>query len=124
MTTAETKDSERDGSAAVGIPVDRTVVRPEPERADACAEPLSLHEIYRQRELKCKALMADYDRNVFAPAIGRLRAWCRKNGGHKRGNFHENGLGWSWFYCSRCGGRMDITGPDGQKKSDDERLPR
>jgi hypothetical protein len=79
------------------------------------APPQTLHEIYRAREIERKRLMGEYDRTVFAPAIGQLRTWCQKNGGHRRGNFHQNGLGWSWFYCSRCGYRMDITGPDGRE---------
>lgn len=40
--------------------------------------------------------------------------------GHTRGRFHNNGLGWSWFYCSTCGGQMDIQGPDCQSDKDDE----
>ena len=28
--------------------------------------------------------------------------------GHVKGNFHSNGLGYSWFYCSNCGTRFDI----------------
>jgi len=28
--------------------------------------------------------------------------------GHVKGNFHSNGLGWSWYYCSKCGSRIDI----------------
>lgn len=26
--------------------------------------------------------------------------------GHVEGNLHDNGLGFTWFYCANCGGRM------------------
>ena len=26
---------------------------------------------------------------------------------HVEGNFHDNGWGWTWFYCRSCGGRMN-----------------
>jgi len=29
--------------------------------------------------------------------------------GHVKGKFHDNGWGCCWFYCGRCGGRMEDT---------------
>ena len=26
------------------------------------------------------------------------------------GKFHDNGLGWSWFYCNQCGARIRSKG--------------
>ena len=79
-------------------------------------KPLSLHEIHSARRKELQRLMKEYDRTVYLPAIKNLRDWCVENGGHNRGNWHENGLGWSWFYCSRCGDRFEITGPDGKEE--------
>jgi hypothetical protein len=27
---------------------------------------------------------------------------------HTRGHYHDNGLGWAWWYCRSCDSRMDI----------------
>jgi hypothetical protein len=32
---------------------------------------------------------------------------CAKEGKHVRGEFWNNGLGWHWWYCSRCGAAFD-----------------
>lgn len=79
-------------------------------------EPLSLIKLQRARAKESKRLMEEYDRTVYWPAVKKLRDWCVENGGHKRGNWHANGLGWSCFYCSRCGDRFEITGPDGKEE--------
>jgi hypothetical protein len=60
-------------------------------------------------------LMAEYDKTVYYPAKNALIKECGKIG-HYNGKYHENGFGWSWFYCHGCGGRYDITGPNGEKK--------
>lgn len=52
--------------------------------------------------------MAAYKKDVYWPAMQQLEKDCAAIG-HHRGNFWDNGLGWSWFYCSNCGARMDIT---------------
>lgn len=37
-----------------------------------------------------------------------LQEECEKSSeGHDRGQFHDNGLGWSWWYCAKCGKRFD-----------------
>lgn len=84
--------------------------------------PPTILEIQRARANEVKRLMEVYDQEVYLPALRALRVWCTENGGHRSGKYHDNGLGWSWFYCTRCGGRMDISGPDGQEYSDDSAL--
>ena len=71
-------------------------------------------EIDRARNKKMKELMEEYDKTVYYPAKNALIQECAKIG-HRGGKYHDNGFGWSWFYCGGCGGRYDITGPNGEK---------
>lgn len=75
-------------------------------------------ELERDRRKKNEELMREYDRTVYYPALRQIRQECFQEG-HRGGNFHNNGFGWSWFYCAKCGGRYNITGPDGQRTKDD-----
>ena len=75
-------------------------------------------EIDKARNKKMKELMAEYDETVYYPAKRALVEECGKVG-HHGGKYHDNGFGWSWFYCAGCGGRYDITGPNGEKKDED-----
>ena len=75
------------------------------------------HLIEKARQDKMKELMEEYDITVYYPAKKKLIEDCKKEG-HTQGNFHDNGFGWSWFYCSKCGGRYNIEGPNGEKKDD------
>jgi hypothetical protein len=70
-------------------------------------------EIERARRDKQHELMEAYDRTVYYPAMKQLREECSKLG-HSDGKFHNNGFGWTWFYCGSCGGRYNIEGPDGK----------
>ena len=74
--------------------------------------------IDRARSKKMQELMEDYDRTVYYPAKRQLMQECEQEG-HSGGRYHDNGFGWSWFYCGKCGGRYDITGPDGQTSPND-----
>ena len=47
-------------------------------------------------------VMKSYDENVYYPAVKELIKECEKSG-HVKGNYHDNGLGWHWYYCSQCG---------------------
>lgn len=67
--------------------------------------------IMRERMDKNREVMEEYDRTVYRPAMKALRERCERIG-HIRGKFHDNGLGWSWFYCNQCGARMEIEGPE------------
>jgi hypothetical protein len=69
------------------------------------------HEIEEARRHEMREAMEEYDRTVYHPAMNSLRERCAAIG-HKRGNFHDNGIGWTWFYCNQCGDRMEIEGPD------------
>ena len=71
------------------------------------------HDIQSARTAKLREAMADYDRDVYRPALKALRERCAALG-HVRGNFHDNGFGWTWFYCNQCGDRMEIEGPPTQ----------
>lgn len=74
-------------------------------------------ELERDRRKKNQELMEEYDQTVYYPALKQLRQECFKEG-HRGHNFHDNGLGWTWFYCAKCGGRYNIHGPDGQRAKD------
>ena len=74
-------------------------------------------DIDRERQRKMQELMDEYDRTVYYPAKKQLYQDCYKEG-HSGGKFHDNGLGWVWFYCGKCGGRYNIEGPDGQRSPD------
>jgi hypothetical protein len=75
-------------------------------------------EIDRARSRKMQELMEEYDRTVYYPAKRQLLRDCFQEG-HSGGKYHDNEFGWTWFYCGKCGGRYDITGPDGETKSAD-----
>lgn len=66
--------------------------------------------ILKHRADKMQEVMAEYDKEVHRPALRALQEECAVEG-HTRGVFHDNGLGWTWFYCSKCGAQMDTTGP-------------
>jgi hypothetical protein len=74
-------------------------------------------DIDRARSRKMRELMEEYDNTVYYPAKRQLVKECAAEG-HGGGKYHDNGFGWSWFYCGKCGGRYDITGPDGQTVPD------
>ena len=75
-------------------------------------------EIDRARSRKMAELMEEYDKTVYYPAKRQLVKECAAEG-HRGGKYHDNGLGWSWVYCGKCGGRYDISGPDGKTSPDD-----
>ena len=75
-------------------------------------------DIDRARALRMKELMDEYDRTVYYPARKQLVRECFLEG-HLGGKYHDNGFGWSWFYCGKCSGRYDISGPNGQTEKND-----
>ena len=75
-------------------------------------------DIDRARSRKMQELMAEYDLDVYLPAKQQLVRDCFREG-HSGGKYHDNGFGWSWFYCGQCGGRYDISGPNGETKPAD-----
>lgn len=67
-------------------------------------------EIEKARRIKMAELMEEYDKTVYWPARKKLIEECAAEG-HNRGRFHDNGFGWSWYYCSKCGTPFDKQGP-------------
>jgi len=70
------------------------------------------HEIDQARTKKQREAMEEYDRDVYYPAKKKLYALCEARG-HKPGQIHNNGLGWTFVYCSLCGCVCEKHGPDG-----------
>jgi hypothetical protein len=60
------------------------------------------YEIDKARQEKMKEVMAEYDRKVYNPARKQLVEDCEKEG-HTQGKFHDNGWGWTWWWCGKCG---------------------
>lgn len=56
----------------------------------------------KERHEKMKEAMDEYDRTVFYPARQQLIEDCEKEC-HSEGKFHDNGLGWTWWWCGKCG---------------------
>lgn len=64
----------------------------------------------RERREKINEAMKEYDEKIYHLKMKELREYCEKKG-HQKGRRHDNGLGWSWYYCAYCGGRFNIKGP-------------
>jgi hypothetical protein len=67
------------------------------------------HRLDQERREAMRRLMADFDKQHFAK-VRELQTRCAKIG-HVRGQFHDNGLGWSWYYCNQCGVAFEKEGP-------------
>ena len=65
-----------------------------------------IRELQRERGQRLKELMAEYDAEVYYPERAKLVKACEEQG-HHRGSFHDNGLGWVWWWCSVCGSSFD-----------------
>lgn len=63
-------------------------------------------QLMKERGDKMQELMEEYDKTVYYPALKALREECEATG-HVRGNFHDNGLGWCWYWCNQCGAAFD-----------------
>lgn len=61
-------------------------------------------QLQRDRSKKMQELMKQYDEEVYYPTLKQIQEDCLKeHGSHAKTTFHDNGLGWSWWYCGRCG---------------------
>lgn len=60
------------------------------------------------RAQKMRELMDDYDATIYRPAKYDLRERCGEQG-HGRIDTHDNGIGWTFEYCSLCGFRAEAT---------------
>jgi hypothetical protein len=66
-------------------------------------------QLDRDRSKKMAELMEEYDETVYRPAKLALQKECGESEqGHHGGTYHDNGLGWHWFYCNGCGARYDV----------------
>lgn len=65
-----------------------------------------IRELQRERSRRLEELMAEYDAEVYYPERAKLVKACEELG-HHRGSFHDNGLGWVWWWCSVCGSSFD-----------------
>ncbi len=63
-----------------------------------------------RREFENEA-MKDYDRDVYFPARKKLIEECRTLR-HVEGHYYDNGLGWTFLYCGKCGIVMQKFGPN------------
>ena len=59
------------------------------------------YEQDKERRDKMKEAMEEYDQNIYWPARKQLIEDCEKEG-HVQGKFHDNGLGWTWWWCGKC----------------------
>ena len=62
-------------------------------------------DIDRRERAEREKLLKEHNKK-FSAERAALNADCEKIG-HVEGNFHDNGWGWTWFYCRSCGGRMN-----------------
>ena len=76
-------------------------------------------DIESARSQKMQDLMKEYDETVYYPAKRAVIRECFLEGHHGGLIRDDNGLGWSWYNCAKCGGRFDKTGPSGEKHKDD-----
>lgn len=65
---------------------------------------------YRYRKLEkerrdmMSKLIDQYDHDIYYPALRSLQKECEESpDGHNKARFHDNGLGWTWYYCGKCG---------------------
>lgn len=63
------------------------------------------HRLNAERREFMKVSMAEFDKQHFEK-VRALQERCGKLG-HVHGNFHDNGLGWTWYYCNQCGAAFD-----------------
>jgi hypothetical protein len=59
------------------------------------------HRLDKERRDFMAQAMVEFDKK-HSEKLAALRARCEKIG-HVRGNFHDNGIGWTWHYCNQCG---------------------
>jgi hypothetical protein len=63
--------------------------------------------------------MRVYDTETYYPALKALREECAAlPGGHTEGHHHNNGLGWVWWYCGRCGAKHSEEHLCGEEEGD------
>ena len=73
------------------------------------------NDLEKLRRKKMQEAMEEYDRTFYYPARKQLIEDCEREG-HSKGKFHDNGLGWTWWWCGKCGTSWDKEGPNGERE--------
>lgn len=63
------------------------------------------YDIETRRRREREELLKEHNEK-FNAEIRQLIDDCEKEG-HVRGRYWDNGLGWEWYYCTKCGGAFD-----------------
>ena len=71
------------------------------------------YEQDKERRDKMKEAMEEYDQKIYWPARKQLIEDCEQEG-HSQGKFHDNGLGWTWWWCGKCGTSWDSKRYNGE----------
>lgn len=66
------------------------------------------HDIMMARIKKQRELMDDYDETVYRPALKSLQDECANIGHTPSPHVKDNGLGFFWKLCSKCGATIPI----------------
>ncbi len=89
--------------------------KPESDAMAMSSESLEIwserHAIEKARRAKIAELMEKYDKEVYYPAKKALVARCAEIGHVRSSHYHDNGLGWVFFYCNQCGAKNESRGP-------------
>lgn len=62
-------------------------------------------DIETRRRREREELLKEHNER-FNAEMRQLIEDCEREG-HVRGNYWDNGLGWEWYYCAKCGGSFD-----------------
>jgi CRISPR/Cas system-associated protein Cas10 (large subunit of type III CRISPR-Cas system) len=60
----------------------------------------------KERRAEIQRLMVDFDAQQREERM-KLREHCAQLG-HITGAYHDNGIGWSWYYCAVCEERLNV----------------
>ena len=63
--------------------------------------------LQKQERLERGELLKEHDEK-FNLLRQEIQQECEREG-HVKGNFWDNGLGYTWYYCERCGAIMEDT---------------
>lgn len=63
------------------------------------------YDIEKRRREEREVLLKEHNER-FDAEMSKLREDCAEEG-HVRGKYHDNGLGWEWYYCTKCGASFD-----------------
>jgi hypothetical protein len=65
--------------------------------------------LQKQRREQHRILTAKWDQEYYYPTLKQLQEQClTQYGSHDKTRYWDNGLGWEWWYCGRCGARHSM----------------